>query len=114
MRATLIIIVSLILLAAPVMAGTAKDPLDIQVKKIYSAPDQASALVYDIPVEVRLLDLSEDGNWYKVKIAFKLGPFNYSYTGWSRIPLGDFVAERAKKNEQIARVPSDILPPITE
>lgn len=109
MRAILITIIACLILTTPVLAEKAGDPLDIQVKKIYSAPDQSSSLVYDIPVEVRLLDISEDGNWYKVKLSFNLGPFNYNYTGWSRIPVGDYVAERAK-NSRIARAPEELIP----
>jgi hypothetical protein len=111
MRATLLILLTALLLTAPALAQAGNDPLDLQVKKIYSAPDQSSGLVYDIPIEAKVLDVSENNNWYKVKIAFKLGPFSYNYIGWAYIPVGDFVAERSKKNERLARVPAEALPP---
>ena len=114
MRSTLLLLLTLLLLAAPALAQAGTDPLNIQVKKIYSAPDQTASLIYDIPLDVKLLDVSEDGNWYKVRIAFNLGPFNYTYLGWSHIPVGDFVAERAKKNERIAHAPVEPLPPSAE
>lgn len=68
--------------------------LDLPIKHLYAAPFEESNLIYDIPVEVKLLDVSEDGNWYKVKIAYNLGPFSYSYVGWAPIPVSEILAER--------------------
>lgn len=72
------------------------DPMSFQIKKLYSAPTPESKSVYDIPIEVKLLDISEDANWYKVQITFCLGPARFSYEGWTQIPVGEILAERQK------------------
>lgn len=74
-----------------------KDPLDLRVKTLYSAPEDYSHTIFEIPIEVKLLDISEDGNWYKVKISFYLGPFGYTYVGWAKIPVATILAEREEK-----------------
>ena len=53
-------------------------------------------LIYNIPVEVKLLDVSADANWYKVEISYSLGPLSYTYQGWTQIPIGAILAERRK------------------
>lgn len=83
-----------------------KEPYDLPVKKLYSAPDEESNLIYNIPIEVKLLDVSPDGNWYKVKISFFLGPIGYTYVGWTQIPVGNILAERAEK---VAEAPAPEL-----
>lgn len=70
---------------------------DYAVKKLYDSPDIKSKVVYDIPIEVKMLDVSEDANWYKVKIQFNLGLMTFKYSGWAYIPVGDILAERAQK-----------------
>jgi len=82
-----------------------KSAYDLPVKKLYSAPSEDATLVLDIPIEVKLLDISEDGNWYKVKIAYAVGPFSYTYVGWSNIPVGNILAEREKIASKIAVLP---------
>ena len=71
--------------------------VNLPVKKLYSAPDDNSNLVLDIPIEVKLLDISADGNWYKVKIQYAIGPFVNTYVGWANIPVGEIMASRADK-----------------
>lgn len=85
------------------LAAKTKD-LNITVKELYSAPVEGSNLIYEIPVEVVLLDVSKDGNWYKVKIAYNIGPFNYTYVGWAEIPVADLLAKRAPKAPKVAQV----------
>jgi len=98
MKRALLIALAIVILTGIALASTAaKDPYNIQVKKLYSAPDENSNLVFDIPIEVKLLDVSADANWHKVKIAFSFGPLNYTYIGWTKIPVGDVVAERVEK-----------------
>ncbi|MBI5699149.1 hypothetical protein HZC35_02405 [Candidatus Saganbacteria bacterium] len=70
---------------------------DYAVKKLYDSPDAASKIVYEIPIDVKMLDVSEDANWYKVKIQFNLGLMTFKYSGWAYIPVGDLLAERAQK-----------------
>jgi hypothetical protein len=100
-RALSLIIFALILFSSTAFAAKT-DPYDIQVKKLYSAPDENSNLVYNIPIEVKLLNISEDSNWYKVKISFSLGPLSYTYVGWAEIPVGEILAARSAK---VAKAP---------
>jgi len=87
-------------LSAAFAVGT--QPIDIPVKTLYSAPSDSSNVIYQIPIEVKLLDISEDGNWYKVKIAYRLGPLYYNYVGWTNLPLYDILAERQAQNFEAA------------
>lgn len=76
-------------------AFSEKDPYDYAVKKVFSEPDEKSKLVYEIPIEVKLLDVSEDADWYKVKISFDLGILGkYTYQGWTKIPVGTILVSR--------------------
>jgi hypothetical protein len=90
----LIIILAGVALCAP---AAKNDPYELQVKKLYSVPDEESRLIFDIPIEVKLLDVSTDANWYKVKISFSLGPLGYTYVGWAKIPVGEILAARTEK-----------------
>jgi hypothetical protein len=103
MRKTIAIIILLSLIFAFQGAvASEKDPLDIPVKQLYSAPLEDSNLIWDIPIEVKLLDISKDGNWYKVKISYNIGPFGYTYVGWSHIPVADILAKRNQETPEIA------------
>ena len=104
-RASVILFTILILAGIALAAEPVKDPYDIQVKTLYSAPDESSNLIYSIPIEVKLLDLSEDGNWGKVKISFRIGPFGYTYVGWVNIPVTNILAEREKAASKVAKAP---------
>jgi hypothetical protein len=103
MKKVLVIILGLVILAGVGLAA-AKEPYSLQVKKLYSVPDENSNIVFDIPIDVKLLDLSSDGNWYKVKISFNLGPLGYTYVGWAKIPVGDIIASRLEKVAKVAPV----------
>ena len=103
MKKTLVYITLILVLAGCSFAATAKDPYDLQVKNVYSAPDENSQLIFSIPIEVKLLDVSTDANWGKVRIAFNLGPLCYTYVGWVKIPVGEIVASRMEK---LAKVPA--------
>jgi hypothetical protein len=92
-----------ILLAAifAVIAGffvptLAVEPYNHQVRSLYAKPDGTSKVVYNIPIEVRMLDVSEDANWYKVKIQFNLGLASFNFSGWAYIPVGQILAERGR------------------
>jgi hypothetical protein len=98
-----LVLILLILALVGCAAAAVKDPYDLEVKKLYSAPDENSQLVYNIPIEVKLLDVSADANWGKVKIAFNLGPLCYTYVGWVKIPVGEIVASRMEK---LAKAPA--------
>jgi hypothetical protein len=100
------ILISLLFTFSAALAAE-KDPLEIEVKKMYSAPQEDSNLIYDIPVEVKLLDISPDGNWYKVKIAFFIGPFGYTYVGWTHIPVADVLSQQDGEAAEVATTPQD-------
>ena len=68
--------------------------LSHQIKRLLADPSENSSLVYEIPLEVTLLDISPNADWYKVKISFYVGPFNYVYTGWTKIPIGTDLTKR--------------------
>lgn len=104
MRAAAIILLSLILLSALALSGSAMiDPYDYPIVKLYKEATTYSNEVYKIPIEVKLLDLSEDLTWFKVKIKFSLGPLNFDYVGWTYLPVSKLLAEKAEK-EQLAQV----------
>jgi len=86
-----------------------ESPLNYSVKELHAAPTEDSNIIYEIPVEVVLLDISEDANWHKVKISFSIGPFHYTYVGWTKIPVGQTIVEREKAVSEIAAAP-DSLP----
>lgn len=81
------------------------DPLNLAIKQLYATPNDGSQLVYSIPIEVTLLDVSEDANWYKVKIQYNFGPLNYTYVGWTKIPVTEIISKREKKPTKIADLP---------
>jgi hypothetical protein len=102
MKKTLLFLALILVLAGCAFAAVAPDPYNLEVKKLYSAPDENSQIIFNIPIEVKLLDLSADTNWGKVKIAFNLGPLSYSYVGWVKIPVGEIIASRMDK---LAKIP---------
>lgn len=77
-------------------------PSDMKVKELYAEPNNESKIVYQIPMDVKLLDVSEDANWYKVAIKFNFGPAEFKYTGWAHIPVGRLLADRAAEKAKFA------------
>ncbi|MBI5399516.1 hypothetical protein HZB07_02720 [Candidatus Saganbacteria bacterium] len=80
-------------LIMPFIAGFAaladeKTELNVAIKQLHSEPDLLTKTIFEIPISVTLLDISPDGNWYKVRISYAVGPFNYIYVGWANIPVG--------------------------
>ncbi|OGC16128.1 hypothetical protein A2526_05700 [candidate division WOR-1 bacterium RIFOXYD2_FULL_36_8] len=92
----------IILFLLPVFGYAQNEPYNIDVKSLYSDPDGNSKLVYEIPIEVKLLDISKDANWYKVYLKFFLGPIEFKSIGWAYIPIGTILAEREKQNKILA------------
>jgi len=72
---------------------------DIRVRELYADADGRAKVVYLIPIEVKLLDISEDANWYKVYLKFNIGPIEVKNTGWAYIPIGNILIERAEKSK---------------
>ena len=77
------------------VSATNKDPFALDIKELYSAPQPNANVVFNIPIEVKLLDISDDLEWYKVKIAFGLGLFQYQHTGWVYLPIAKDIIPRA-------------------
>ena len=102
MKKVILVFLAIFVLAGVGFTEAAKDPYLFQVKQLYSAPDENSNLIFNIPIDVRLLDVSPDANWYKVQISFSLGPIGYDYVGWAKIPVGEALAARLDK---MAKVP---------
>lgn len=102
----ILILISVFCLGQAALASE-EQALDIPVKTLYSAPLEDSNVIYDIPVDVKLLDISEDGNWYKVKISYWIGPFGYTHVGWANIPAAKILAERDKEALDIAYLLED-------
>ena len=74
-----------------------------QIKKILASPTKNASVNFEIPMDVTILDVTDDLNWYKVKIGFDfLG--HHEYQGWSYIPIGNYIRENEKK-------PNDALAP---
>jgi hypothetical protein len=102
-------LIALILLFGSLTANAAlaseEKALDLNVKYLYSKPSTNSSLVYSIPIEVKLLDISEDGNWYKVRISYKIAFCSYNYVGWTNIPIAQVLSESDKNPSEIAKAP---------
>ncbi len=79
-----------------------EEPLNFPIKTLYSAPYEDADVVYDIPIDVTLLDVSLDGNWHKVSISYGIGPLQYTYVGWTKIPINQIITDREKQPSKIA------------
>ena len=92
-------------LSQGLIAAEAQEAINFPIKQLRSAPSEDSSVVFDIPVEVTLLDINDDLNWYKVRIAFAIGPFRYSYEGWTQIPIEQILAAEAGELPTLAQAP---------
>jgi hypothetical protein len=99
------LVICLCLLAGQLSASLGEESYDLQVKKLYASPEVEAKVVYEIPLEVKLLDLTDDFNWYKVYIKFNIGPANFRYTGWAYIPIGNLMAEKSKAKLTAEKAP---------
>lgn len=96
-RAPIIMFILVFLAGLCLAAAPESNPLSLPVKQLHAAPDADSSLIYKIPIDVEILDISADTNWYKVKIAFRLGPLGYTYVGWAKVPVGEVLSMRSQK-----------------
>jgi hypothetical protein len=93
-----------------VLASAATDLQGQEIKKILSSPSKGANVNFEIPVEVRILDVTDDLNWYKVKIGFDfLG--HHEYEGWTYIPLGNYIRE---KEAQMPPIKEKLVPTPTK
>lgn len=95
MKIVLILIVA-VLLVSFFSCAYAQLPSPIKIKDLYADASGLSKVVYQIPIDVVLLDISPDSNWYKVSIAYNIGPARFKYSGWAYIPIGIVLAQKTK------------------
>ncbi len=100
--AKLLLIVFLLSLGFAGLATAQSYPVNYQLKELRAEPDNGSKLIYSIPLEVKMLEISDDYNWYKVKISFAFGPLCSTYVGWANIPIGDVIAAQEKAAQKVA------------
>lgn len=62
------------------------DLLNIPIKKMYAEPSINSKVVYEFPLNLTLLDVSDDMDWFKIRLKFDFLFVHYDYTGWVNIP----------------------------
>gem|GEM_PF-1303876 len=95
----LLAILAVSLFCAPVLAENAY--FKIPVKKLLAEPKKGASEVYEIPLDVKLLGMSEDRNWFKVRIEFDLVFLgHYKYTGWVYAPIGELLKEAPLPKEE--------------
>jgi hypothetical protein len=88
-------VAAMIFMPAPSFA----DPLNHRVDRLFAGPDGNSKVVYVVPLDIRLLDISDDFNWYKVQFRLNVGPAQLNIAGWAYIPVGDILIEREAKRK---------------
>ena len=88
---------ALLCFAPQALASDGNVYFNIPVKSLLAEPTEEGASVFEIPIEVRLLGISADKKWVKVKIAFDLIFLgHYEYTGWTPVPkMKDYVLQEA-------------------
>ena len=79
------LIVGLLLVCFLASGASAVIKYEQPIKILYAKPSQDSAIVFEIPVEVTVLGIMEDLNWFRVRIQFAF----FDYTGWVNIPVGN-------------------------
>ncbi|MFA4858245.1 MAG: hypothetical protein WC901_06840 [Candidatus Margulisiibacteriota bacterium] len=77
-----------LVLAAAAPMSQAFVPFKTQLKTLYADPNKDADVVFRFPIEVTMLGMTEDLNWFKVRIKFELAFIRYEYTGWVNIPVG--------------------------
>lgn len=53
---------------------------------MYAEPSASSKVVYEFPLELTLLDVSDDMNWFKIRVKFDFLFIHYDYVGWVNLP----------------------------
>ena len=87
---------ALLLLIAFASAGFAADStlsFDYPIKRLLASPSAESNVNFEIPIDVRIIGMTPDKNWFKVKIAYDLVFLGrYEYTGWVYAPIENVAA----------------------
>jgi hypothetical protein len=96
-----ILIIFTIVLMANTLAAAQSDTLKIPIKKLYSSPKENSKLIFDIPMEVNIIEISEDGNWFRVEVSYSFGLLSNSFVGWTHIPIAEILAEKESETTPV-------------
>ena len=83
------IFAAVLLLAFCASSAAAIVPANLPIKLMYAEPNEDAEIVFEIPVEIALLSLTEDLNWFRVKIRFEFAFIVYEYIGWVHLPVGE-------------------------
>ena len=76
--------------AMPSFADDGNTYFQMPFKKLLEEPHLDANLVYEIPIDVKLLGVTKNRNWYKVSIEFDLLFLgHYKYSGWVFAPIED-------------------------
>ena len=108
MRRLLYICILLIISLSQALPLAAQE-IDLPVKQLHEQPTLESSVVYDIPIEVKLLGYTEDRNWYKIKVSFNLGLLgSYTYIGWAKVPIGTDEVSSETRPEDLGHSAEDV------
>ncbi len=78
----------MVFFAIPSFADDGDISFKLPFKKLLAEPRADANLVFEFPIDVKLLGISKDRNWYKVSIEYDLLFFgHYKYTGWVYAPI---------------------------
>lgn len=81
----IILLITLFCLTLPAFAESGSfESINATISKIYSSPDASSPVVFEIPIELKILKCTPDKNWYKVKLAFNFLGY-HEYVGWATL-----------------------------
>jgi hypothetical protein len=89
-----------IILMGNTLAVAQNNSLKIPIKKLYSAPKENSKLIFDVPMEVNIIEISEDGNWVRVEVSYSFGLLSNSFEGWTYIPLSEIMAKKESESTE--------------
>lgn len=96
------LIITILGITAPIFAN--ETDISLPLSTLYELPNADSKVVLQIPMDVRILDISEDANWYQVKISYDFGLLGKNtYLGWVYAPVGN--ALEARKALELVKKP---------
>lgn len=96
MRSFALCLLLVVALSLPAFSTDNNIYFEMPIKLLREQPSAESPIVYELPIDVALVGMSEDGNWYRVKIAYDLMFLgHYEYTGWAHAPVRS-LSEEAK------------------
>lgn len=85
-------------LSAPLLSK--RTYLDVRLKKMHAEPSEKADVVFEFPVDIRVLQMTDDKNWFKISLEFDLLFLgHYKHTGWVHAPLGDILEKERREAE---------------